>query len=93
MSTVYTPGFTFGLGGASGLPPPQDKSKPAQRFYICELKPFGWQCEPSPLKNFHKEESNILATKLISVPEYLPSFFERPYVYMKMKQMSVVVNK
>lgn len=82
MATTYTPGLTWG----APLGPPDKKPE----HYLCELKWNGWFCAPETTN--YKKAPDVLCTKLISVPEYIPSFLERPYVWLQMKELPVRVK-
>ena len=87
MATAYAPGFTWG----APMPPPKSNKN---EYYVCELKWNGWYCAPQPSPQVSSQGSpHVFCTKLIPVPNYVPSFLERPYVWLEMKKLNVSVTK
>lgn len=85
MSTVYTPGFTFG----SGVPPPKEK----ERFYRCDMHWNGWTCYESNPEVIVAKRPDTLASKLIPLPSYVPRLLEKQYVRHKVLNQSVSFQK
>lgn len=85
MSTVYTPGFTFG----SGIGKPKEPSS-SESYYVCELLWNGWSCKKTnDVTNVIQKSNEAFCSKLIPVPGYVPTIFEKSYVSWKVKNQDV----
>lgn len=79
MSTVYTPGFTFG--------PPQDQKDP-YRYYQCELRWNSWTCKQTETKEYNAPiDPNVLATKLVTVNKMIPKCLDSVVVQFKVNSI------
>ena len=85
MATAYTPGLSWGA-------PMRSPEKKKNEWYACELNWNGWYCKPTSTPSPQPSAPDILCTKLIPVPEYVPSYLERSYVWLQMKELPIHVK-
>jgi hypothetical protein len=91
MATVNTPGISW----TSSMPqnPNQNPNPRNDSFYLCELKWNGWHCEPTNTSIVLPEKSTqAFCTKLIPVPNYVPSILEKTYVSYNVTRQRVYFN-